>query len=111
VLRPGGKVIVVAPARYDAAFWYDALCPWRKWYGDVAASGSVQSATGRGLRRQFTRFVEHRVYKRHLRRANLPPFWRFYPLPLMERLVGQMLVFKAFKPLSAALTQSVALAA
>jgi SAM-dependent methyltransferase len=112
VLRPGGKVIVVAPAKYDATFWYDAFFPWRKWYGDRPAGDPTRSATGRGLRREFARFVEHRVYKRHLRRANLPPLWRFYPLPVMERLVGQMLILKAFKPLSAALsTTSVALAA
>ncbi len=111
VLRPGGKVIVVVPAKYDAAFWYDAFFPWRRLYADRRAAEASESATGRGLRRQFARFVEHRIYKRHLRRANLPPIWRFYPLPLMERLVGQMLILKAFKPLSAALTTSVALAA
>jgi SAM-dependent methyltransferase len=111
VLRPGGKVIVVAPAKYDAAFWYDAFFPWRRLYADRPAAEPNGSATGRGLRREFARFVEHKVYKRHLRRANLPPLWRFYPLPVMERLVGQMLILKAFKPLSAALTGSVALAA
>ena len=111
VLRPGGKVIVVAPAQYDATFWYDAFFPWRRLYAERPATAPNGSATGRGLRREFARFAEHRVYKRHLRRANLPPLWRFYPLPVMERLVGQMLILKAFKPLSAALTGSVALAA
>jgi SAM-dependent methyltransferase len=111
VLRPGGKVIVVAPARYDAEFWYSVFCPWRKWSGERRTADAASAATSRVLRREFARFVEHRVYKRHLRRANLPPVWRLYPLPLMERLVGQLLILKAFKPLSAALTASVALAA
>jgi SAM-dependent methyltransferase len=111
VLRPGGKVIVVVPAKYDAAFWYDAFFPWRRLYADRPVVEPSGSATGSALRREFARFVEHRVYKRHLRRANLPPLWRFYPLSVMERLVGQMLIMKAFKPLSAALTAPVALAA
>jgi SAM-dependent methyltransferase len=111
VLRPGGKVIVVAPARFDATFWYELFFPWRKWSDKRQVVDTRVAATGRALRREFARFVEHRVYKRHLRRANLPPLWRFYPLPVMERLVGQLLILKAFKPLSAALTASVALAA
>jgi SAM-dependent methyltransferase len=115
VLRPGGKVIVVAPAKFDAAYWYDGFFPWRRWFGGRRAGSrerlEMAPASGRSLRRDFARFVEHRVYKRHLRRANLPPIWRFYPLPLMERLMGQLLILKAFKPLSAALAASVALAA
>jgi SAM-dependent methyltransferase len=110
VLRPGGKVIVVAPAKYDATFWCHAFFPWRRWFA-ARPPETTRSKTGRGLRREFARFVEHRVYKRHLRRSNLPQVWRVYPLPLMERLLGQLLILKAFKPLSAALTASVALAA
>jgi SAM-dependent methyltransferase len=109
VLRPGGKVLVVAPARYDAAYWYDACFPWRRWFRRGRPERD-SAATGRSLRTAFGRFVEHKVYKRHLRRSQLPPLWRFGPLPLLERLFGQVLVLKAFKPLSAALT-TVALAA
>jgi SAM-dependent methyltransferase len=114
VLRPGGKVIVVAPAKYNAAYWSGAFAPWRWWgnRGMVDNAEETRSITGRRLKRLFGRFVEHRVYKRHLRRAHLPPPWRFYPLFVMERLAGQLLILKAFKPLSAALTStSVALAA
>lgn len=103
VLRPGGKVIVVASAKYDASYWANALFPWQRWFRPRRSVRS-QAMTGRSIRREFNRFVEHRVYKRHLRRANLPPIWRFYPLPLMERLVGQMLIMKALKPLSSALS-------
>ena len=56
------------------------------------------------LRRQFEQFVEPRVYKRHLRRSESPYVFRFLPMPLLERLMGRMLVLKAFKPLSAAMT-------
>jgi len=112
VLRPGGKVIVVAPAKYDAAYWREAFFPWRRWFAGPRERPEASRATsGRALRREFARFVEHRVYKRHLRRSNLPQVWRVYPLPVMERLLGQLLIMKAFKPLSAALVSSVALAA
>jgi ubiquinone/menaquinone biosynthesis C-methylase UbiE len=110
VLRPGGKVIVVAPAKYDATFWRQAFFPWRRWLGRGYSEGA-KATTGRALRREFARFVEHRIYKRHLRRSNLPQIWRVYPLPVLERLLGQLLILKAFKPLSAALAASVALAA
>jgi ubiquinone/menaquinone biosynthesis C-methylase UbiE len=114
VLRPGGKVIVVAPAKYDATFWYNTFVPWRRWLGERRPDAPTCRMTGRGMRKTFSRFVEHRIYKRHLRRSNLPPLWRMYPLPLLERLVGQWLIMKAFKPLSVALastSSSVALAA
>jgi SAM-dependent methyltransferase len=110
VLRPGGKVLVVAPARYDAAYWSDACFPWRRWFRHGPGEKAI-GTTARRLRRAFGRFAEHKVYKRHLRRSQLPPLWRFGPLQMLERLFGQMLILKAFKPLSAALTTTVALAA
>ena len=57
----------------------------------------------RGLKRLFGRFGEHRIHKRQLRRSDVPHLWRWLPLPLLERLMGRVLVLKAFKPLSAAL--------
>jgi hypothetical protein len=59
--------------------------------------------SARGLRRLFGRFVEHRIHKRQLRRSEVPHLWRWLPLPLLERLMGHVLVLKAFKPLSAAI--------
>jgi ubiquinone/menaquinone biosynthesis C-methylase UbiE len=111
VLRPGGKVIVVAPAKYDATFWCGACFPWRLLFRGSRPADAAKATTGRALRREFAKFVEHRVYKRHLRRSNLPQVWRVYPLPIMERLLGQMLVMKAFKPLSAALAAAPPMAA
>ena len=64
-----------------------------------------RQTTGRALRTLFTRFVEHRIYKRQLRRSEVPRVWRWVPVPLLARMMGRVLVLKAFKPLSAALAQ------
>jgi hypothetical protein len=106
VLKPGGKVLAVVPARYHVDFWYQLFFPWLRLLGRKIAAprdGSVQF-TGRGMRRLFAQFVEHRVHKRQLRRAEVPHLWRWLPLPVLERLMGRMLIVKAFKPLSAAMT-------
>jgi hypothetical protein len=46
-------------------------------------------------------FEEVRVRQRQLRRGEVPSMLRFIPLPVMERLAGNVLVLKAFKPLTA----------
>jgi hypothetical protein len=56
------------------------------------------------LCRLFGRFTEHRVRKRQLRRSEVPHLWRFLPLAVLARLMGRVLILKAFKPLSAALS-------
>jgi SAM-dependent methyltransferase len=104
VLKPGGKVLAVTPARYDVDFWY-RVCFW--WQGlfrkRSAAPQGPARFSGRGLRRLFGRFIEHRIHKRQLRRSEVPHLWRWLPLSLLERVVGRLLVVKAFKPLSRAL--------
>lgn len=102
VLKPGGKVVAVAPARYDVDYWSSLLLPWRAW-GRTGPPGRDTRFSARGLRRLFDRFVEHRLHKRQLRRSDVPHLWRVFPLPLLERLIGRVLVLKAFKPLSAAI--------
>jgi SAM-dependent methyltransferase len=106
VLKPGGKVLAVTPARYDVDFWQAIGCPWKRWLFGCgrAPSNARVRFSGRGLRRLFGRFAEHRVYKRHLRRSEVPHLWRWLPLPVLERLLGRALVLKAFKPLTAAIT-------
>jgi SAM-dependent methyltransferase len=106
VLKPGGKVLALTPARYDVEFWARCFFPWRYWrrarktlFGPAAMCYS-----GRRLRRLFASFVEHRVYKRHLRRGDVPHLWRVVPLSALERILGRILIVKAFKPLSAART-------
>jgi SAM-dependent methyltransferase len=103
VLKPGGKVLALARARYDVDFWCRVWLPWRPRQGPGALpSGPTPAFSGRALRRLFAHFADHHIYRRHLRRADVPPLWRWLPLPLLERLLGRVLVLKAFKPVSAA---------
>ncbi len=110
VLKPGGKVLLLAPARRDIDHWTNLLLPWQRWlFPGAAASGdAVARFTGRELRRHFSRFTEHRVHKRHLRRSEVPHLWRWLPLPMLERWFGHFLILKAFKPLSTAMPVPVA---
>jgi SAM-dependent methyltransferase len=102
VLKPGGKVLAVLPALYDVDYWCRGWLPWHR------ATTHRLAFSSRSLCRLFGRFVEHRVYKRQLRRSEIPHLWRWLPLPLLERLFGRVLVLKAFKPLSAALAMQAA---
>jgi ubiquinone/menaquinone biosynthesis C-methylase UbiE len=102
VLKPGGKVLAVAPTRYDIEFWCRRWLPWRRWLlANKRPPLPSPSFSARQLRQLLGRFVEHRIYKRHLRRSEVPHLWRWLPLPLLERALGHFLVIKAFKPLSA----------
>jgi SAM-dependent methyltransferase len=103
VLKPGGKVIAVVPAWYNARHWQDRLMPWQRWLWKSPPPQHDQRFSARQLARLFERFVVHRVYKRHLRRSDLPHIWRWMALPLLERIMGRYLVLKAYKPISAAL--------
>jgi SAM-dependent methyltransferase len=102
VLRPGGKVLAVTSARYDVDYWFKVCFPLHAWLaGTGGRNGRTTTRfTGRQLRRLFGRFIEHRVYKRHLRRSEVPHLWRWLPMPMLERMMGRVLVLKAFKPLS-----------
>jgi SAM-dependent methyltransferase len=120
VLKPGGKVLAVVPARYDVVFWSRWWCLGQRSRGagslpDAEPSraggllpGLARRFHGRELKQLFQRFQEPRLYKRHLRRAELPHLWRWYPLSLMERLMGRLMVIKAFKPVSAAIGEQAA---
>ncbi len=106
VLKPGGKVIGLFPARFDTAFWQSVLLPLQKYFWRRPPDpATAPKTTGRELRRAFACFAEHRVAKRHLRRGELPHAWRILPLTLLERLIGRVLVLKAKKPISFARLQ------
>ncbi|AMV29023.1 hypothetical protein VT84_31805 [Gemmata sp. SH-PL17] len=106
VLKPGGKVIGLFPARYDTAFWQNILLPLQRIYWQCPpAPSTAPKTTAHELRRVFARFAEHRVMKRHLRRGELPHIWRIMPLIFLERLIGRVLVLKAKKPILAARLQ------
>jgi SAM-dependent methyltransferase len=104
ILKPGGKVLAVTPARYDIDFWRRRFLPWSAWLRGRAVAAPGQAFSARRLRQLFDRFVEPRVSKRHLRRGEVPHLWRWLPHALLERLLGRWLIFKAFKPLSAAMS-------
>ncbi|HLN26921.1 MAG TPA: class I SAM-dependent methyltransferase [Gemmataceae bacterium] len=110
VLKPGGKVLAVTPARYDVDYWRRCCFPWQRWLRKNPAPQGTQLVpfSRRGLHRLFNRFVEHRLHKRQLRRREVPHLWRWVPLPVLERLMGHILVLKAFKPLSAAIPSQLA---
>jgi SAM-dependent methyltransferase len=103
VLKPGGKVLAVTPARYDIDFWFHIVFPWYRWIKNDFRGNVNQSErfAGRELKHLFGRFIEHRIHKRQLRRSEVPHVWRWLPLPLLARLMGRVLVVKAFKPLTA----------
>lgn len=103
VLKPGGKVFGLFPAKYDATFWQGVFVPFRRWYRRPVELTDAPKFAAADLTRAFAGFAEHRVSKRHLRRGELPHLWRFLPLGLTERLLGRVLILRAFKPVTAAL--------
>jgi SAM-dependent methyltransferase len=125
VLKPGGKVLAVAPATFDVDYWRRRVFFWLPEARSESKTSALpeqllatgysttrpQRFTASLLRRLFYHFVEHRIHKRHLRRSEVPHVWRWLPLPMLERLLGRVLVLKAFKPLSAALPVLAAAAA
>lgn len=109
VLRPGGKMILLCRAWWDIDAWWS----WLPWHGRLGPRSIVEQPgqtqfTGRTLAAIFPTFTEQRMYRRHLRRAEVPQICRIAPLALLERLYGRVLIFKAFKPVSAALPVPVA---
>lgn len=105
LLKPGGKVLAVTPARFDLDYWNRRFLPWHGLFQrGIAANPRSVSFSARGLRHLFARFVDGRVHKRQLRRAEVPHLWRWLPHPMLERLFGRLLIIKAFKPLSTAIS-------
>ncbi len=104
VLKPGGKVLAVTSARYDVDYWFHLCFPWYRWVSNASNLGHAKKSgrfAGRELKQLFGRFIEHRIHKRQLRRSEVPHVWRWLPLPVLARLMGRVLVLKAFKPLTA----------
>ncbi len=89
VLRPGGKVIILAASQWNApAFLGDSQMGW-----------SAPATSRKILAGHFVGSINPRWHQRGLRRAEIPWLVRWLPLSLMQRLFGRCLVFKAFKPL------------
>lgn len=111
VLKPGGKFLAIVPARYDIEYWSRLFFLRQHGRHDPdpippsppsLLCASARHFSSRELRQLLHRFHEVRICKRHLRRAEVPHLWRWLPLSLLERLAGRLLVFKGFKPVSAA---------
>jgi SAM-dependent methyltransferase len=101
VLKPGGKVLAVTPAYYDVDYWRRTLFFWRRWFQPHRGKNPLRCKrrlSGRQLKALFTRFQEIKIRKRQLRRPEAPHVWRWIPLPVLARLMGRVLVLKAFKP-------------
>src|SRR5205085_11725062 len=92
VLKPGGKVLAVTASRYDVDYWMRTCFPWAHWFRRQAPDADGVRYSARGLRRLFGAFIEHRVHKRQLRRSEVPHVWRWLPVPLLERVMGHVLV-------------------
>ena len=91
-LKPGGKVIALAWARYSVH--------WRHWLKPSGVFHQITSADGRKL---LEPFQETKVRRRHLRRGDMPGLLRWIPTPLVERVIGRVVVLKGFKPLTASI--------
>ena len=98
VLKPGGKLLSLSQSLFNISYFLKKVFP-------AIASQNQQETnfyTATELKNIFAFCQESRVHKRHLQRNDLPPLFRWIPIPLIERLVGKHLIFKGFKPLSQA---------
>lgn len=110
VLKPGGKVLAVVPAKYNADYWRRILVPWSKATRErgerepcsPSRNAPSVSFSMRRLRKLFGSFTNHRIHKRHLRRKEVPWGIRWLPRKLLERWLGKCLILKAFKPVTVA---------
>jgi SAM-dependent methyltransferase len=103
VLKPGGKVLAVTPAFYDVDYWVRTLFFWNRWFQPHRGKNPLRCKrrlSASQLKQLFCRFNEMNVRKRQLRRPEVPNVWRWIPLPILARLMGRVLVLKAFKPLN-----------
>jgi SAM-dependent methyltransferase len=110
VLKPGGKLLAVLPARYDVDYWrpYLAFGEPREPQEPNPLLHAARRFGAAQTKQLFGRFIEGRLYRRHLRRGEVPHLYRWLPLSLLERFVGRLLVFKANKPVSSAISEQAA---
>ena len=74
---------------------------------ETLAPGTAPGLAVRDIKSLFEPFEKQGIWRRHLRRSELPLLWKPFPLPLMERIMGHVLIVKAFKPISTALSPAV----
>lgn len=98
ILKPGGKIMAVGPAKFHLNYFLNWVFPRKDF-----ASKNSHRITGMELKQLYHQFPEYRIHKRHLQKRDLPPLLRWIPIPLIQRSVGKFLIFKGIKPLSMAL--------
>jgi len=107
VLRPGGKVLAVVPAKYSIDWWRPGAGP--VWSGSPLRSKTacppITRFSARRLRKLFSGFEVRRIHKRQLSRREIPLLLRAIPRAWLERLLGKCLILKAFKPIGSAVPQ------
>ena len=87
VLKPGGKVVAVVPARPRRWQAVRNLRPFHLGLGSTE------------LKRLFLpHFIEHRRLRRHMRRREVWWGYRWLPRQWLERCFGKFWILKAFKP-------------
>ncbi|MFO0936654.1 MAG: class I SAM-dependent methyltransferase [Gemmataceae bacterium] len=108
VLKPGGKLFGLFPAHFDVRYWRRKFLPLLRFVGtDTLAPGTAPGLSSTELRSLFSRFEKIGLWRRHLRRTELPLIWRLLPISLMQRVMGHVLIVKAFKPISSAMSSNV----
>ncbi|MCY2939798.1 MAG: class I SAM-dependent methyltransferase [Planctomycetota bacterium] len=91
-LKPGGKVIALCWARFSVH--------WRHWFQPTTGFHQITHAEARKL---LEAYQDARVRRRHLRRGDMPRIMRWIPAPLIERMMGRVMILKGFKPLTSVL--------
>ena len=113
VLKPGGKLVAIVPSQRETDFFAKIVQRFRR---ARPAAAAIDGATvplrrpfdRRSLGQLLARFQEPQIFRRHLRRADVPHVCRWLPLGMLERFTGRLLLFKGFKPVSASRGESIA---
>ena len=104
VLKPGGKLVAIVPSRRQIDFVASIVGRFRRARPAPVVGGTpapLRPYDRRSLAQLLARFQEPRIFRRHLRRADVPHLCRWLPLGMLERFTGRLLLFKGFKPVSA----------
>ena len=111
VLKAGGKLFALVPARFDVDRWQRWLLPYRQLYRESLDPLTGPKLTARELRKACAGFEGFAIQKRHLRRSELPHLWKPFPVSLLERVAGRVLALRATKPVRSAISATTSAAA
>ncbi len=116
VLKPGGKAIVMVYAENSLHYWRNlvTVLGLRQHLLDSFSISEIMSRnveitendarplvkvyTKTRLRNLFGKFVRKSIVQRQMVFAEVPPFLRWIPLPVIGKLMGWNLIIKAYKP-------------